>query len=729
MLRKMRDLKVWHKLTAICLSFMLPIAVLLYLVIAGTAKDIAFARAETRGNEYQRPLAALIEHLSQHRLFAQRIASGEDRLRDELDGTATQVDHDFNALELVDKRIGAELQTSEESLARRDREAARPSAMRRQWVELRGQVAGLSPGVASERYTKLFADLRMLITHVGDSSNLILDPDLDSYYLMDATLIALPGEQDRLQESIALAEGIARRGAVTLPERIELNVYTALLRHADADRVTASIRTAIAEDANFYGSTEKLQRSLPPLVQQHAAAAESWVNLLARLAGGDKVDVAPPDVQAVGHKALEASFALWGTAVDCLDVLLEKRIAHFRDYRFVSLSLTAVSLVVSISLALLIVLAITRPLARAVGVANQLARGDLSADIAEGARDEVGQLVNAMRNIIASSREVMTAGTRIAAGDLTVVVTPRSDKDALGVALAHMVEKLSSIIGEVRSGGTALATAANEVSATSQGLSQGTSEQAASVEQSTASLEEMTGSVTQNADNSRQMEQMALRGVKDAEESGRAVGETVEAMKAIAGKIAIIEEIAYQTNLLALNASIEAARAGEHGRGFAVVATEVRRLAERSQTAAKEIGGLAASSVKVAERSGMLLAELVPAIRRTTDLVHEVAASSIEQATGLTQMSKAMTQVDDVTQRNAAASEELASTAEEMAAQAEALRDLMDFFKLGGADASLPPPRFAGAPRKPAPRRPAAPHIGKSEVSTNGDGHRGFVRF
>jgi methyl-accepting chemotaxis protein len=212
------------------------------------------------------------------------------------------------------------------------------------------------------------------------------------------------------------------------------------------------------------------------------------------------------------------------------------------------------------------------------------------------------------------------------------------------------------------------------------------------------------------------MEQMAVQGARDAEESGRAVKETVEAMGSIAQKISIIEEIAYQTNLLALNAAIEAARAGEHGKGFAVVATEVRKLAERSQTAAREISGLATSSVKVATRSGELLGALVPSIRKTADLVQEVVAASAEQSGGVTQMSKAMQHVDQVTQRNASASEELASTAEELSAQAEALLQLVSFFRVEEGSERGWRPAFRPAPGAPSVsghsvgRSPSAAH-------------------
>jgi methyl-accepting chemotaxis protein len=215
----------------------------------------------------------------------------------------------------------------------------------------------------------------------------------------------------------------------------------------------------------------------------------------------------------------------------------------------------------------------------------------------------------------------------------------------------------------------------------------------------------MSASIGQNADHSRQTEQMASRGAVDTEESGRAMSESVEAMKAIAVKISIVEELAYQTNLLALNAAIEAARAGEHGRGFAVVATEVRKLAERSQAASRDITALADSSVKAAEVAGTRMRELVPSIRKTSELVQDVAAACREQAAGVAQINQAIAQVDQVTQRNASAAEELASTAEELSSQAEALHDLMGFFRVADLRGPYEGQRAHGGTVRSSPER------------------------
>ncbi len=286
---------------------------------------------------------------------------------------------------------------------------------------------------------------------------------------------------------------------------------------------------------------------------------------------------------------------------------------------------------------------ISRPISQGVSFAQEVAQGQLNTTIAVVQKDEIGVLAESLRG---------------------------------------MVTRLRQIVTEVKMAADNVASGSNELSASAEGMSQGVSEQAASAEEASASMEEMVSNIRQNSDNAMQTEKIAMRSAQDAEESGQAVSEAVDAMNTIAEKIGIVEEIARQTDLLALNAAIEAARAGDHGRGFAVVAAEVRKLAERSQTAAAEINKLASSSVQVAARAGEMLKQLVPDIRKTAELVQEIAAASNEQNTGADQINRAVQQLDQVIQQNATVSEEMASTAEELAGQAESLRHTIDYFEV-----------------------------------------------
>ncbi|TIH14723.1 HAMP domain-containing protein [Marinifilum sp. JC120] len=311
--------------------------------------------------------------------------------------------------------------------------------------------------------------------------------------------------------------------------------------------------------------------------------------------------------------------------------------------RQIIIIVSAIAFIIGILMAWIIAQGILGPLNKGLVFVAEVSEGDLSADVDLQRKDELGKLADGMRN---------------------------------------MVNRLRNVVGDVNNASDSVASGSEELSASAESLSQGATEQAASIEEVSSSMEEMAANIKQNAENAVQTEGVAEKSQSQASQSADAVGEAVQAMKSIAEKIMIIEEIARQTNLLALNAAIEAARAGEHGKGFAVVAAEVRKLAERSGIAAAEISDLSSSSVVVAEKAGNMLQELVPSISRTAELVQEIAAASNEQNTGVGQINKAIQQLDTVIQQNASASEEMASTSEELSRQGQLLQQAMSFFKL-----------------------------------------------
>jgi methyl-accepting chemotaxis protein len=286
-------------------------------------------------------------------------------------------------------------------------------------------------------------------------------------------------------------------------------------------------------------------------------------------------------------------------------------------------------------------------------------------------------------------KQITEKAKLIAQGDLTVSLEKRSEKDELMEALDNMVKSIASTVSEFKIAIENIVSASQALQSVAVQLSEGSTEQAASTEEVSSSMEEMVSNINQNSDNSTQTEKIALQASKDIEEGNKAVTITVDAMKKIADKISVIGEIAEKTDLLAINAAIEAARAGEQGKGFAVVAAEVRKLAENSQAAAKEIDELSKSSVRIADESGKLLQKIVPDIQKTATLVQEITASSLEQNTGATQINSSIMQLNAVTQRNSAASEELSSSAEELASQAEQLSETISFFKTENDNAQV----------------------------------------
>jgi PAS domain S-box-containing protein len=376
-------LRVSQKLMLISVLFMIPDSVLLCLFLFSINDNIRFARWEQMGIEYQRPLERLLVAVPQHQFVTRGGAQAEGVVAIEL-----QIDEAFRQLAAVDADLGERLQFTEEGLAKRHRSHCRPSVLRREWEELKGAWRGLSPEVSSARHRHLVSDLRTVITHVGDNSNLILDPDLDSYYLMDVVLLALPEMQDRLSEVLDYAADHWVEGALPQETRRHLAVCAALLRESDLDRVTTSARTALNEDPNFYGSSPSLARRLPPALERFTTEAGRVIDLMEHASETGDAGTDPAGFAAAESQARQASFELWQTASEELDALLVTRADAYRGRRARSLLLTALALGAAVSFVTFITRSISQPLQRQAAALRH-SNAALQSEVAERERVEV----------------------------------------------------------------------------------------------------------------------------------------------------------------------------------------------------------------------------------------------------------------------------------------------------------------------------------------------------
>ena len=498
---------------------------------------------------------------------------------------------------------------------------------------------------------------------------------------MIETADSLVSRANRMERAAELEKGIL------LQVRAEKNLIMA--PESEADRF-------LAEIAKQRESLLKLKEEI------QAVASPEGKKLLDNFAGAyarmnavedDALKAARTDKTRATERSMTDVRKAVGDAMEAANVYISNVKKNMADQagqahedgnraQFLLTSAVLASLIIGLVAAIWISISISRGLGRAVGLAGSVADGDLSQMIKVSSNDEIGDLTK---------------------------------------SLNVMVEKLRQIVQEALTAAQNVSAGSQELSASAEQLSQGATEQASSAEEASSSMEEMASNVKQNADNANQTEKIAAQSAKDAEASGVAVGRAVQAMQTIAAKITIVQEIARQTDLLALNAAVEAARAGEHGKGFAVVASEVRKLAERSQAAAADIGTLSSETVKVAQEAGDMLSKLVPDIKKTAELVQEITAACREQDVGSSQINQAIQQLDKVGQQNASASEQVSSTSEELASQAEQLQSTISFFRIehaGRSESATPAPidRAVTQLRSKAGQMQAADRGGKKPV-------------
>jgi methyl-accepting chemotaxis protein len=679
---KKRTLKLWQRIVLIVVVGVVPLAAISLIIMSMYIhKDILFAKLEIKGNAYQRPLEQLLDLLPRHEAAARKALAEDADGKRELPKIQQEMDEAFAALEKVQDELGDDLKFTDAELAACKRENAKLSLVKSGWQTLKG--SSLATQATDESTEKLVTAIRTMIAHAGDKSNLILDPDLDSYYLMDATLVTLPQMQERLG-TISLQVGEWLRHGTANTNRTAIAVMAAMLREADQDRLTGDLQTALSEDKNFYGVSETLQKNLPPALEKFTTANQALLVLLDRVVAGQDV----PDAktfEAAGWMAREESFRLWNTGVNELDQLLSTRIRSFEHWGVISYGCIGATLVC----VALCVWWIVQRLNRRFRILAQ--------------------------NLGGNSEQVVFAATQING-------TSQSLAEGAG-RQATSIEETAASLKEMSS------------------IIRNNAQNAQNVKDFTAQARH---SAESGAQSTRDVA-AAMHNIRSASTELRDVMNAIKAAGNDVSKSArVIDEIAFQTNLLALNAAVEAARAGEAGRGFAVVADEVRNLAQLSAKAARETADrieasilrseagvrvtdkVNASIVEVTAKSQQLeakLADILAHAQHVDEQVAHIASAEAEQSQGVAQINTAICQVDQITQGNAANAEECAAAAEELNLQSLSMKtavgELLEL--VGGHEHGDTVATSSPEGKQP---KPDASHHGGDRSASKPSGHR-----
>lgn len=740
-----KNLKVSRKIALIIACVAIPLlAAALFATIKGFNKDINFALQEQKGNAFQQPLQGLLESLPRHQWLVEALNRGDAAAKDKLAAEQLAIDRLFTDLEFVNSKYGVDLQFTEEGLAKRKRQNMDPRSVKALWGKLKQQVGTAKSEELADQHRTLISNIRTMITHAGDTSNLILDPDLDSYYLMDATLVTLPQTQDRLSLITGYAAELLRKGNLSPKESSQLAIYAALLKEADVDRIAGDVNTALGEDASFYGISETLQRNLLEPLKSYSSACQEL---------GAALSLATPEsrpsaeqVMQIGTKAATASYQLWKAAVAELDILLQKRIDSIRQTRGITLAGVALGLTLSIFIAFGISKGILQPLEDLRLTSERILSGDNTARAPVVSNDEIGALAQSFNSMvegrIRAQTKVETENKRLQENiqDLLVVVSDASDgklgvrarvsEGALGNvadALNLMLENVGGLIGSAKTASDKVAKAASEITTVAKELEEDEKRQTDQVGQTSSGVNDLNGQAQRVLTNCQTANQAAQNARTAAEQGAQAVKELIQGMERIrenaqanakkikrlgdrsmeiAGMVKIITDISAKTDMLALNASIEAARAGEQGRGFTVVAEQVRGLADRTRTLTSQIEKLVADiqletaeavaqmetmtqevegSARTAQTTGGKLENIVTASTQSSELVGQINQAASQQATRAGQMLKIVEAINQVSAEAQVKVRETRNTSEQLAKLSTDLDKRLEAFEVAKA--------------------------------------------
>lgn len=623
---------------------------LLYLLLSAKSEPINFATAELKGNSYQKSLEPLLESLSNHRIYSQLYLLGDQSSQGMVSALDAKIESFISTLETTQGTYGVDLQFTDEGLKGRNRSHLTIANLKSEFQALKVGLSKMSVSDSNEKHAHLISDIRGMIAHAGDTSNLILDPDLDSYYLMDATLVALPQNQDRIQNIINTVEPwLQKRSDLTTAERTSLSVFAAMLKEADSDRIGGDFQTALNEDKNFYGVLESFQKNVPESHQAYLKMHDQFINLLNDLAASGKT-IDPHKFRQAGVTALEKSFQLWHTSVTELDKLLEARVDYHTKAK-------TMAMIISISgLAAFFIFSwfFSKSLGKSLA--------DLATKIGVDSRNvfEVADKMNEVSQSLAQSTTEQSTALQQTASAIE--------------EMKSMVQRIAESASESR----VLANKSHEVAT-----------------QGKQSVDRMGGAIL---DISKSNDRV----IGEVEENNRKIKEIVDIINVIGNKTKVINDIVFQTKLLSFNASVEAARAGEHGKGFAVVAEEVGNLAQMSGQASKEIENMLNTSITkveniiretqtkieriitegkehistgnmVAKECGEVLEAIVQNVSKVNTLIGDISTAMNDQSTGISEITTGVNQLDESMHQNATSSQQVAGSSESLRTQSDSL--------------------------------------------------------
>jgi methyl-accepting chemotaxis protein len=668
---RLRNIRLSRKLLLICLSFTAPIAVLLYFAVSQVNRTIDLCLLELAGTAYVRPLGMAMKLVGENQILARQVLSGEKGLDAQLADKQTQVDEAMRELERVDRDYGASLGLRSESAARLKGKRVTAQMVIQQWENLKTLVPTLKPEASDEQHMRLVDDLSTLIIEVVDSSHLAIDPDLDAFYLINAAVVILPQAQYRIARSIALGATVVERQKATPQEQTQVAIYASMLHDADYANILASVRTALAEDPAFYGSSRTLQEKVPPALQTFSTELNAFVDLLRKVASGQEPRTSLQEFLKGGAQVRQAAFTFRNLLTDEVDQLLETRLANNRWFRGSILVLSLLTVLLAVLLVARVMKSITVPLAACVQSLDALAAMDLTPRAEVLGSDELGKMAAAVSRAV---EELRTAVQSI-------------DRDA--VVLSHSSEGMVTTSEQMSANAEETATQANVVSAAAEQVSK-------NVQSVALATQEMGSSIREVAKQATEAARVATAGVKVAEATNATVAKLGSSSEEIGKVVKVITSIAEQTNLLALNATIEAARVGEAGRGFAVVANEVKELARETASATEEIsrkidaiqsdsrevvGAITQIGAIINQINGIQTV-IASAVEEQTVTTREIGHNVAEAANGTSEIARNIMGVAEAARNTSEGAHHAKHAADELQRLAAELKELVGRFKL-----------------------------------------------